>query len=308
MVPALLTDILIVFVLAIVVLFVGHKLRIPAVLGFLVTGALAGPHGFELTHAEHEIEVLAEFGVVLLMFTIGIEMSIEHLLRVRKAIFIGGGLQVVATTVIGALLSWVFGIAPREALFLGMLFALSSTAIVLQLLQKRGEIDSPHGSTTLGVLIFQDLIIVPMILLTPLLGTSDAAEQGDFLLFLLKGAGILGAIFGLAKWVIPHVLHLVARTRDREFFLLTIVAICFSIAWLTAVAGLSVALGAFLAGLILSESQYSHSALGHVLPFRDVFTSFFFVSVGMLFDVSLLIAHPCTWPASRSPCSWARPS
>jgi CPA2 family monovalent cation:H+ antiporter-2 len=288
----LLTDIVIIFVLAIGVLFVCHQLRIPAVLGFLLTGTMAGPSGFGWATAMHEVEVLAEFGVVLLMFTIGIEMSFEHLLRVRKAIFIGGGLQVLLTIGIGWLLTQAFGIANNEALFLGMLASLSSTAIVLQLLQKRGEIDSPHGSTTLGILIFQDLAIVPMILLAPLLGPEQAGGDVSFGIFALKAVGILVAIYALAKYVIPHVLLAIARTRDREFFLLAIVAICFSIAWLTSTAGLSLALGAFLAGLILSESDYSHSALGHILPFRDVFTSFFFVSVGMLFDVSVLLEAP----------------
>ncbi|PIE22291.1 MAG: potassium transporter KefB [Planctomycetota bacterium] len=288
----LLTDIVIIFALAIAVLFVCHKLRVPAILGFLVTGALAGPHGFAWITAIHEVDKLAEVGVVLLMFTIGIEMSFEHLLRMRKQVFFCGSLQVLVTLMSGWLLSWLLGLEARDALFLGMLFSLSSTAIVLQLLQKRGEIDSPHGNTTLGILIFQDLAIVPMILLTPLLGSKTGGGQESFLLFAAQAIGILAGIFALAKWVIPHVLHAVARTKDREFFLLVIVSICMGIAWMTSTAGLSLALGAFLAGLILSESDYSHSALGHILPFRDVFTSFFFVSVGMLFDYQLLLDSP----------------
>ncbi|MBW2560406.1 MAG: cation:proton antiporter, partial [Deltaproteobacteria bacterium] len=162
---------------------------------------------------------------------------------------------------------------------------------VMKLTQERAEIDSPHGRTTLGIVIFQDIIIVPMILVTPLLAGSTENLAGLSLILAAKGIGIIALVIICARWVVPRILYQIARTRSRELFLLTIVVICFTVAWLTSSIGLSLALGAFLAGLIVSESEYSHQALGNILPFRDVFMSFFFVSIGMLLDIGFLFQN-----------------
>jgi len=290
----LLNDIVVIFGLAIAVLFICHRLRVPAVVGFLLTGIFVGPYGFGLVKAVHEVEILAEIGIVLLLFTIGIEFSLEKLLQIRKSVLLGGSLQVLLTFLATLFIARRFGQAFAEAVFIGFLVALSSTAIVLKLIQERAEVDSPHGRTTLGILIFQDIIIVPMILVTPLL-TGATGNLGESVLVLLaKGIGIILLVFVGAKWIVPQVLHQIARTRNQEVFLLSVVVICLGVAWLTSKAGLSLALGAFLAGLIISESEYSHQALGNILPFRDVFTSFFFVSIGMLLDVGFLFRQPGT--------------
>ncbi len=290
----LLNDIVIIFGLAIAVLFICHRLRVPVVVGFLLTGIFVGPYGFGLVKAVHEVEILAEIGIVFLLFTIGIEFSLKRLLQIKKSILMGGSLQVSLTFLATLFIARMFGQTFGEAVFMGFLVALSSTAIVLKLIQERAEVDTQYGRTTLGILIFQDIIIVPMILITPLLtgATGNLTESVFILLF--KGVGIILLVMVSTKWIVPQVLYQIARTRNQEIFLLSIIVICLGVAWLTSMAGLSLALGAFLAGLIISESEYSHQALGNILPFRDVFTSFFFVSIGMLLDVGFLFRQPGT--------------
>lgn len=285
---ALLNDIIVIFGLSIAVLLIFHRLRMPAIVGFLFTGVVAGPHGLVLVKAVQDVEVLAEFGLVLLLFTIGIEFSLKSMLQIKKSVLVGGSLQVLLTFLAFFMISRQVGLPFGESVFVGFLISLSSTAIVLKLIQERAEVDSPHGRTTLGILIFQDISIVPMILFTPLLAGA-AGNFGESLLdIVVKGVGILLLVVVGAKWVVPRVLYQIARTQSRELFSLSIVVICLTVAWLTSSVGLSLALGAFLAGLIISESEYSHQAFGNILPFRDVFTSFFFVSIGMLLDVGFL--------------------
>ncbi|MBW2127118.1 MAG: cation:proton antiporter, partial [Deltaproteobacteria bacterium] len=219
----LLNDIVVIFGLAIAVLFICHRLRVPAVVGFLLTGIFVGPYGLGLINALHEVEILAEIGVVLLLFTIGIEFSFKRMLEIKKSILMGGSIQVLLTLLVTFLIA----------------------------IQERAEVDSPHGRTTLGILIFQDIIIVPMILVTPLL-TGATGNLGESILVLIaKGIGIIGLVFASAKWIIPQVLYQIARTRSQELFILSIVVICLAVAWVTSSAGLSLALGAFLAGLII---------------------------------------------------------
>jgi len=284
----LLKDILVLFGLAIAVLLLCHRLHVPTIVGFLLTGILAGPHGLGLISAVQEVEILAEIGIVLLLFTIGIEFSLENLLQIRRSVLIGGSFQVLLTITATYFISRQLGLGFEQSVFIGFLISLSSTAIVLKLLQEKAEVDSPHGRTTLGILIFQDVIIVPMILITPLLAGATGNIGETLFIFLAKGIGIILLVMMGAKWIVPYLLFQIARTRNRELFLLSVVVICFVVAWMTSIAGLSLALGAFLAGLIISESEYSHQALGNILPFRDIFTSLFFVSAGMLLDVAFL--------------------
>ncbi len=290
----LLNDIVIIFGLSIAILFICHRLRVPAIVGFLLTGILAGPYGLGLVKAVHEVEILAEVGVVLLLFTIGIEFSLGRLLQIKKSVLMGGSIQVLLTILVTFVIARQLGQPIGESIFIGFLISLSSTAIVLKLIQEKGEVDSPHGRTTLGILIFQDIIIVPMILVTPLLAGATGGLGESALVLIAKGIGIIGLVFVSAKWIVPQVLYQIARTRSQELFLLSIVVTCLAVAWITSSAGLSLALGAFLAGLIISESEYSHHALGNILPFRDVFTSFFFVSIGMLLDIGFLFRQPGT--------------
>ncbi len=292
MITQVLNDIILILGLSIVVLFICHRLRIPTIVGLLLTGVLAGPHGLGLLKAVHEVEILAEIGIVLLLFTIGIEFSLKKLLQIKKSILMGGSLQVLLTLMAAFFIFRQLGQTFGSAMFISFLVALSSTAIVLNLFQERGEVDSPQGRTALAILIFQDIIIVPMILFTPLLATAAENQSQSIILLTVKGIGIILLVLIGARWIVPQALYQIAKTRQRELFLLSVVVICLGIAWLTSLAGLSLALGAFLAGLIISESEYSHQALGNILPFRDVFTSFFFVSIGMLLDIGFLLQQP----------------
>ncbi|MDD5642392.1 MAG: cation:proton antiporter [Syntrophales bacterium] len=288
----ILSDLLITLALAIVVLFICHQVRVPVIVGFILTGILAGPHVFGLIKAVHEVENLAEIGVVLLLFTIGVEFSFADLLQIRKSVLVAGPIQIALTCLAGFSLALQAGKPFGESVFIGFLLSLSSTAIVLKLLQGRAEVDSPHGRTDLGILIFQDIIIVPMMLMVPIL-TGATDNVGSSLLILLgKALLIILLVIAGAKWIVPQLLFQITKTRSRELFLLAIVVVCFAVAWLTASAGLSLALGAFLAGLIISETEYSHQALSNVLPFRDIFASFFFISIGMLLEVNFLFQQP----------------
>jgi CPA2 family monovalent cation:H+ antiporter-2 len=288
----LLKDILIVFALSMVVLFICHRLKVPTIVGFLLTGLMAGPHGLGLITADKEVKVLAEIGVVMLLFTIGIEFSLKDLIRIKRAVLMGGSLQVLLTLSATFLFSRHFGYGPGESVFAGFLVALSSTAIVLKVLQDRGEIYSPHGQTMLGILIYQDVIIVPMILLTPFLAGKAGTFGTSVPLLLAKAIGIILLVILSAEYIVPKVMYHIVRTRIRELFLLSIVVMCLAVAWLTYSMKLSLALGAFLAGLTISESEYSHEALSNILPFRDLFTSFFFISIGMLLDIHFLFLRP----------------
>lgn len=288
---SIVSDAALIFGAAIGVIYVCHKLKIPALVGFLLTGVLIGPGGFGLIGAAHEVEVMAEIGIILLLFTIGLELSLAELIRLKKQVFLGGGAQVLMTGLFFFLAGLVFGLPAARALFLGFLASLSSTAIVLKLLQERAEIESFHGRLSLSALIFQDLIIVPMMLFVPFLAGQEAFSLAEVAILALKAAGVILAVLILARYVVPAVFTSLVRTRIRELFLLATLGLCLSVAALTAGAGLSLSLGAFLAGLIISESEFSLSALEGMIPFRDVFTSLFFISVGMLLNSGYLLSH-----------------
>ncbi|UJH91347.1 cation:proton antiporter [Antarcticibacterium sp. 1MA-6-2] len=281
----ILKDIVVILGLSIFIILLFQKLKLPSLLGFLIAGIIAGPYAFNLISSQHEVELLSEIGIIFLLFIIGIELSLIGLAAIKKTILIGGGLQVGGTILFTALISNILGLPLNTAVFLGFLFSLSSTAIVLKILQEKGEITSPHGRVAVAILIFQDIVVVPMMLLTPLLaGKSDnILETLGILLLKILGVGIL--IYLLALYVVPRVFKMVIKTKNRELFILTTIVFCFGVAWLTSSVGLSLALGAFFAGLIISESDYSHQATANVLPFREIFISFFFISVGSLLNL-----------------------
>ncbi|MFH1057618.1 MAG: cation:proton antiporter [Pseudomonadota bacterium] len=288
----LLSDIVITLALGLAVVFLCQRLKIPTIVGFLLTGVLAGPHGLGLIAQSHEVEVLAEIGVVLLLFTIGLEFSFGELVRLRRPMLLGGSLQVGLTVALVAVLAMLLGRPWGASVFAGCVLALSSTAIVLKLLQERAAVDSPQGRASLAILLYQDVIVVAMLLVTPLLAAGGGESGGQGWQVLAKGAAAVLFLAAAAKWAAPWLLHQMAATRNRELFIVTIVVMCLAVAWLTAWAGLSLALGAFLAGLIISESPYSHQAVGNILPLRDLFTSLFFISIGMLLDLGFLAQHP----------------
>lgn len=286
----ILKDIVIIFALSVIVLLLFHKIKIPAILGFFLTGIVAGPHGLSLISEVQQVEILAEIGIIFLLFTIALEFSLEKFSQIKRQALIGGSLQLLFTFVIIFLISWSLGLGVNTSIFIGFLISFSSTAIVLRLLQDRNEIDTPHGRTSLGILIFQDVAVVPIILLTPIIA-GNSISSPSLLILLLECAGILIFTIISAKWLVPALLYHVARLKNRELFLLTTILICFGITWLTTLVGLSPALGAFLAGLIISNTKYAHQALGNVISFHDIFMSFFFVSIGMLLNVNFFFQN-----------------
>jgi CPA2 family monovalent cation:H+ antiporter-2 len=292
----LLDELAVIAVVGVFVTVVLARLRLPTVAGLLSAGAILGPNGLGLLKSVETIEHLAEVGVVLLLFTIGLEFSLARLSHIWRQVAAGGsiqvGLTIAATVLVGTLLDWPFD----KSLFYGFVFALSSTAIVLRALTERRELDAPHGRFVVGALIFQDLCVVPMVLIVPLLGGGKQAGGAvtEIGTALGKAAVVVVGIVLLARLIVPRVFQWVTAVRSREVFLLTVIGVCASTAWLTAHAGLSLALGAFLGGMVVADTEYGHRAMGDMLPLRDLFTSIFFVSLGMLFDARTLIESPMT--------------
>jgi CPA2 family monovalent cation:H+ antiporter-2 len=281
-------------VAAAVIGYLSARARVVPIVGFLVAGVLIGPAQLGVVDSSEAVEAAADIGVILLLFTIGIEFSLERLARVWTWIAVAGGLQLVLATGAGLGLTLAVGGGWRDGLFTGFLLALSSTAIVLKLLGERRETSAVRGRLALAVLIAQDLAVVAMVLVVPLLGPTAEGEGsggGALLWAVLTAVAVVVAVLVLARRVMPALLDVVARTCSPEVFLLAIVGVCFGTAYLTALAGVSVSLGAFLAGLVVSESRTSTQALAEVLPLQIVFSAVFFVSVGMLLDVGFMLAN-----------------
>ncbi len=285
-------DIVVTLLVSVPIILLFHKLKIPSIVGFLIAGMIIGPYGFGLISEINEIEIMAEVGVILLLFTIGLEFSLKELARIKKLLLIGGGLQVLITIVISYLILYLIGIQLNQAVFIGMLISLSSTAIVLKLLSDKGEIESPQGKISVGILIFQDLAIVPMFLLVDILQQSDSVDLLSISVRLLTSAAIIAFILFAAKYLAPRILYYLARSRMRELFTVGVILILLGTAFLTHTFGLSFALGAFIAGLILSESEFSSQIIAEILPFKDVFNSIFFVSIGLLLNINFAIQFP----------------
>ncbi len=292
MVSALINDILIIFGISAVSLFLCSLLKIPSIIGLLFAGLIAGTNGFGWITNSTSIQAFADIGIILLLFTIGVQFSLREMLENKKSAILGGILQVGLTILVSFLIAKQMGLSIESSIFIGFIISMSSTAIVFNILQKNLSVNSPHGKITLGILIFQDIVVVLMLLFTPLLAGGTQNILNSLLIFFIKGMFILVLVFAGSKWIVPAVLFQVTKTKSRELFLLSVVLLCFAVAWLTSSIGLSVSLGAFLAGLIVSESIYGDEALGEITPFRDIFASFFFISIGMLLDIQVAIQHP----------------
>jgi CPA2 family monovalent cation:H+ antiporter-2 len=292
MITAYLYNIAIIFAFAIVIVAIGNRFKISGIVGFILTGILIGPYGLRFIQETEFIDVLSEIGIIFLLFTIGMQFSFRTLYDMRKIVLVGGSLQVLLTIVATMAISCLFGIAIPNALFFGFLVCHSSTAIALKIYQDRAEIESPQARVTLGVSIFQDIVTIPMLIALPIL----AGETTDiFRAFLQLGVTLVvlfAAVLAIAVYVIPRFMNRVTVTRSPEIFLMSILLICFVITYITASLGLSLAIGAFLAGLTLSGSDYFHQAFASIVPFRDIFTSFFFISIGMLLNVGFVIQEP----------------
>ena len=292
----ILRELIILLAVSLPITYLFHRLKLPALVGFLITGVLIGPYGASFVTATDVVEKLADFGVVLLLFTVGLEFSLTDIFKSSRTFFIGGSTQVILTVAVITGISLLFGFSLPQSFFFGFLASLSSTAIVLKMYADRNEMDTAHGRIVIGILLFQDIAVVPMMLMLPVLGeasTGSIVTLQAVLITLGKAALGLISIYIAARQAVPFLLNQVIRLRNREIFFLLIVLLCLGTAWITYSLGLSLALGAFLAGLIIAESEYSHHIATEIIPFRDYFASIFFISVGMLLQTDYFLAH---WP------------
>lgn len=273
-----------------VIAYICSRIGLVPIVGFLAAGVLIGPNALGLVTNQMLVDEAAELGVILLLFTIGIEFSLDKLNRIRKLIFGGGGLQVTLATLLTAGVLRLFDLDWPTAIFSGFLVALSSTAIVLKLLGDRGETSTGHGRIALGFLIFQDLGIIAMVMLVPSLA-GQGGSGAEIAFALGKAAVLIVVALTVARRLMPPILEKVAQTCSQEVFLLSVIAICLGTAYLTSLAGISVSLGAFLAGLVVSESRFSHHAFAEIMPLQILFSATFFVSVGMLLDLTYLVQN-----------------
>ncbi|MBK9764256.1 MAG: cation:proton antiporter [Flavobacteriales bacterium] len=287
-------ELIVILALATGILLLFRRFKLPGILGFILTGMIAGPHGLGWVEEVEQVEAMAEVGVVLLLFVIGMEFSLKKLAALGRTVFVGGLLQATLTTAAVTGVLALFGMRVESAVFMGFLVTLSSTAIVLRVLQDKGKMDSTYGRVSTAILIFQDIIVVPMMLVTPLLAGQSNDIGADLLLLLCKMILLLAAVFVGGRYVVPRLLRAASKGKGNELFIITIVVICFAAAFATQALGLSLALGAFFAGLVISETDHAYHATGIVLPFHQLFMSFFFVSIGMLVDLHQFAAAPLT--------------
>lgn len=284
-----LNEILILFSVAVAAVVACLHMRLPPILGYLLIGVLVGPYGLGFVTDTEHTSALAEFGVVFLLFTIGLEFSLSQLLHMKGAVLGLGGAQVLGTTAIVALLAHRFGLELEPALVLGGIIAMSSTALVIKQMTDQVELHSRHGRNAVGILLFQDLMVIPfLILVSAPSGSQETAAGVTVLVAVLQGAAALGLIFVLGRWVLRPLFHLVARYRSMELFTLTALMISLGAAWLTNQLGLSLALGAFVAGMMLGETEFRHQIEAEIRPFRDILLGLFFITIGMLFNIQLL--------------------
>ena len=296
---AVLRNLALIVGLAIPVVALAHRLRVPTLVGFLLVGVAIGPHGAAFIPEPDAVAALAEIGVVLLLFEIGLELSLSQVLGWGASILVAGGLQVLGVMGLAAAGGALLGLPPGQSLFYGALAALSSTAIVSKSLADRGELDAPHGREAIAVLLFQDLAIVPLMLVVPLFaagaggGGADPATGGAGGLWPRLGLGLAAMVALVAggRLVVRWTLDRIVETRDRDLFTLCVGFFAMGTALAASTAGFSLAVGAFLAGLVISESKYGLQALDDVMPFRALFSGVFFTSIGMLLDLTLVAAH-----------------
>lgn len=289
---SIIKDIVLILLVSIPVIVIFNRIQLPSIVGFLIAGMILGPFGFQVITNLDEIGLMAEVGIILLLFSIGLELSLKELLNIKKILIIGGGLQVLLTIILSAAIIYLIGLNVKEAIFLGMLISLSSTAIVLKLLTDKGELNSPHGRISLGILIFQDLSLVPLFIFVDLLGTPDQIDFTEVIVRMITAFGAVALILIVSKYLAPPLLYRLAKLRMKEIFTVGIILIILGTAYLTYSLGLSFALGAFIAGLIFSETEYSHQIVADILPLRDTFNSIFFVSIGLLLNVNFVLEYP----------------
>lgn len=277
-------DLIIVLAAAIVGGILARQLKLPIILGYLAGGIVVGPYVLGWVHDLETINTLADIGVVLLLFTLGLEFSLSELRRIGKIAILGGIVQILLTAAVGLALGKLLGWETTEAIFFGFLIALSSTMIVLKTLMERGDLDSGHGRVMIGILLVQDLSLVPLMIILPAMGGDNGELWLPLGIAVLKAVAFIVVMLALGMWGLPWLLRRVAGGRSRELFLLTVVALCLAAAIGAYFLGLSAAVGAFIGGLLISQSAFARQALADIIPLRDTFAALFFVSLGMLLN------------------------
>ncbi len=286
---SLIKEIVSILALSAISILICRKINLPSIIAFFLVGIISGPFCLKLISDFGSVDMLSELGIMLLLFTLGIEFSFENFSRIKKVIFIGAPLQFFLTSFVFFIFLYIFKIPLIKALFFASLISLSSTAIVMKLLQQELQIDSPHGKTALGMLIFQDIIAIFIMFLMPVFASSK--DFSSFLFPFLKALILIISVLFIAIAIVPRLLSVIVKYRCPELFILTIILICLSVGYISSSLGLSLGLGAFLAGLAISESEYHNQALSLIIPFRDIFLSFFFISVGMLLNINFIISN-----------------
>ncbi len=284
-------DIVIILFFSIAIIFLFNKIKLPSLVGFLIAGMLIGPYGFKLIKSVDEIEVMAEIGIILLLFTIGIEVSLSQIIRIKKLLLVGGGLQFFITSLISFLIFYSIGISLNQSIFFSFLISLSSTAIIMRLLVDKNQIDSPHGKISVAISLFQDLMIVPLFLLLPILSNTGSSNVSSIILRVIAAFGITALLIITSKYFMRPIVHQIAKIRLKEAFTIGIILLILGTALITHHAGLSFAIGAFIAGLILSETDFSHQIISEIVPLKDAFNSLFFVSVGLLLNINFVLEN-----------------
>lgn len=286
-------SILILLVVAVVFVGLFRRLKLPPILAYLLIGIILGPFGTAVIADTEATRFLAEFGVVFMLFSIGLEFSLAQLLAMKGIVFGLGGLQVLITTVVSSMIAIYLGVTVEGAIVIGGVVAMSSTAIVTKQLSEQLEQHSRHGRQSIGILIFQDLAVVPFLALIPILASNSDNIMLSLLLVLVEAAAVLVIVLAIGYWLLRPLFHEITKTHSAELFTLTVLLVTLSAAWTTHSAGLSFALGAFLAGMMLSETEFRHQIEADIRPFRDVLLGLFFITVGMLLDISIV---SLLWP------------
>lgn len=293
--PDLLQPVIILLAIAVIAVVLFRLLRMPPMLGYLLAGVIIGPHALGWIPDNDETRHLAEFGVVFLMFSIGLEFSLPKLKTMKRIVFGFGTSQVVICILLVMAIAWFLQLDWRVGFALGGALAMSSTAIVIKMLSERVELNTPHGRQVIGVLLFQDLAVIPLLIIIPALAItvdSDTADYGNMLaIAVLKALGVLTLILFFGQRLMRPWFHLVAHQKSSELFVLNVLLITLGLAWLTEFAGLSLALGAFLAGMLISETEYRYQVEDDIKPFRDILLGLFFITIGMLLDMQVVIEN-----------------
>lgn len=288
---SLFESIILIIAMAVVTLIITRRLRLPAIIGYLFLGVVVGPFGLNLIEGNHEIDLLAEFGIVFLLFAIGLEISLTQIIRMRRSVLFVGGLQVLICMTVPAVTAYFLGMSLGTGFVAAAALSLSSTAIVVKQLAEQKELLSQHGEMSLSILLFQDLAAIPFLIIIPVLAGATGSIAGDLGWALVKGLAVIGGVLLAGRFILRPLFDEVARADSEELFMLTSLLVALGTAWLSHAMGLSMVLGAFLAGLVLGESHHRHQIKNYIHPFRDLLLGLFFITVGMLLDFNMVLRY-----------------